>query len=257
MILTKRVALGGRQLDEIDDAIVIRSIDPGTTKESVSAVSRMGGSGQRVTGEHFDTLEASVTFAIDAPKKMLSRRREIFDQVISWALQKGWLTTNEMPDRRMYVDKVAVPNSGDLWNWTEEYTIAFRAYNVPFWQAELPATASGNVAASGTVTVPVAGNVQSVLDVTFQNRSGMTINNFWVQANGNRITLANLALGGSETLTISHGTDGLLRIRKGSVSVYDKYTGADDLFVNPGNVPVSFQADRAGMLTVQSCGRWV
>ena len=257
MILSKRVALGGVQLDELHDAIVIRSIDPGVTKESVSAVTRMGGFGQRMTGQHWDTLEVSVSYAIDIPKREMALRRQIFNAVNAWALKKGWLTVNWLENRRFYVDKVVLPGSGDMWAWTDEFTITFRAYNVPFWQDALPAQVSSGTAASGSVTVQVGGNVQSVLDVTFQNRSGMTINNFWVQANGNRITLSSLGLGGSSALTINHGTDGLLRIKIGSTSVYQKYTGADDLFVNPGNVGVTFAADRAGTLTVQSYGRWV
>ena len=257
MILSKRVALGGVQLDELHDAIVIRSIDPGVTKESVSAVTRMGGFGQRMTGQHWDTLEVSVSYAIDIPKREMALRRQIFDAVNAWALKKGWLTVNWLENRRFYVDKVVLPGSGDMWAWTDEFTITFRAYNVPFWQDALPAQVSSGTAASGSVTVQVGGNVQSVLDVTFQNRSGMTINSFWVQANGNRITLSSLGLGGSSALTINHGTDGLLRIKIGSTSVYQKYTGADDLFVNPGNVGVTFAADRAGALTVQSYGRWV
>lgn len=257
MILSKRVALGGVQLDELHDAIVIRSIDPGVPKESISAVSRMGGWGQRMTGQHWDTLEVSVTYAIDIPKREMILRRQVFEAVTAWALKKGWLTVNWMEGRRFWVDKVIIPGSGDLWNWTDEYTIVFRAYNVPFWQDELPANAVSNTAASGRVWIQVGGNMPTVLDATFQNRSGMTINNLWVQAAGRRITLANLGLGGSSTLTISHGTDGLLQIKIGSTSVYSKYTGADDLIVNPGNVAVDYSADRAGTLTVQSYGRWV
>ena len=257
MILSKRVALGGVQLDELHDAIVIRSIDPGVPKESISAVSRMGGWGQRMTGQHWDTLEVSVTYAIDIPKTEMALRRQIFDEVNAWALKKGWLTVNWMEGRRFFVDKVILPGSGDVWNWTDEFTIVFRAYGIPFWQDELPAQAVSQTAASGRVWVPVGGNMQTVLDATFQNRSGMTINNFWVQANENRITLSSLGLGGSATLTISHGTDGLLQIKIGSTSVYQKYTGADDLIVNPGNTAVDYGADRAGVLTASCYGRWV
>lgn len=257
MILSKRIALGGVQLDELHERIVIRSIDPGVTRETVNAVARMGGSGQRMTGQHWDTLEVSVTYAIDVPKYELVLRRQIFDMVNSWALRKGWLTVNWLENRRFYVDKVVLPGSGDVWAWTNEFTITFRAYGIPFWQDALPAQVSSGTTANGTVALQVSGNVQSVLDVTFRNMSGMTINNFWVQANGNRITLSALGLGGASYLYITHGTDGLLRIRRDGTSVYEKYTGADDLFVNPGVVSVSFAADRAGILTVQNYGRWV
>ena len=257
MILSKRVALGGVQLDELHERIVIRSIDPGVPTETTQATPRMGGYGQRITAQHWDTLEVSVSFAINIEKRLMAERRAVFEAVTAWAMKKGWLTVNWLPNRRLWVDKVVIPGSGDVWDWTAEYTIVFRAYNVPFWQDELPAQMSSGTASSGRVWLAAGGNIGSVLDVSFRNMSGMTINNFWVQANGNRITLSNLGLGGSDTLAISHGTDGMLRITAGGSSVYNRYTGADDLYVNPGSVAVDFAADRAGILTVQNYGRWV
>lgn len=257
MILSKRVALGGQQLDELHDAIVIRSIDPGVPNESISAVDRMGGAGSRITGDHFSTIDVSVTYAIDIPKRKMAERREVFDLVNAWANRKGWLTVNWLENRRLYVDKTILPGSGDLWEWTNEFTVVFRAYNVPFWQDETPVQAAGGTAASGRVNIQVGGTTESVLDVSFRNMSGMTINNLWIQANGNRITLTGMGLGGSSTLNIHHGTDGLLRIEIGGSSVYDKYSGADELYVNPGSVAVDYAADRAGILTVRSFGRWV
>ena len=256
MILSKRAALNGVQLDELYEQIVIRSIDPGVPHESVNAVNRMGGAGQRVTDQHWETLEVAVTYAIDVPKRQMSLRREIFEAVNLWAMRKGWLTVNYMVNRRFYVDKVVLPGSGDLWEWTNEFTITFRAYNVPFWQDEQPAQVASAIASSGRLYLQVGGNVRSVLDATFQNRSGMTINNFTITTGGNQIRLAALGLGGSSTLRIHHGTDGLLRIEADGGSVYSKYRGSDDLYVEPGNVAVDFSADRAGVLTVQNYGRY-
>ena len=96
MILSRRAALGGSQLDQVDSSVVIRGMDPGTTKKTVNTVSQMGGSGQRETGSHWETVEASVTYAIDIPKTNLADRREVFDSVNEWALAKGWLTMNWM-----------------------------------------------------------------------------------------------------------------------------------------------------------------
>ena len=256
MILTRRVALGGVQLDEIHEAIVIRGVDAGVTHETISAVSRMGGFGQRVTGKHWDSLDVSVRFAIDIPKKRMEERKAVFDAVIAWARAKGWLTFNYLTNKRMWVDHVVFPDSGDMWDWTGEFTITFRAYNVPFWQDEIPNQAGADLSSGGRLYVTVGGNVESVLDVTFQNRSGMVIQNFQISTPVSSIVLTDISLGGSETLTISHGTDGLLRIRAGSRSVYEKYTGTDDLFVNPGVVTVDWSATRAGRITVQSYGRY-
>ena len=257
MILSKRIALGGQQLDELHDAIVIRSIEPGVTKENITAVDRMGGSGQRITGEHWQTLDVSVTYAINIPKRKMAERRAVFDLVNAWANQKGWLTINWMESKRVYVDKTILPGSGDLWNWTGEFTIVFRAYNVPFWTADTPESVKSGVMASGNMMISVLGNVGSVLDVEFQNMSGMQIDNFQVRANGNRIILRSVALQNGNKLTITHGTDGLLRITSNGANAYHTYSGADDLYVNPGRTAVYFSADRAGILTVTNYGRYV
>ena len=111
MILSRRVALGGIQLDELDESIVIRSVDTGVPHETLSAANRMGGAGQRLTGQHWDTMDVHVRWAMDIPKTDLARRREVFEAVTSWALKKGWLTVSYMTDRRMYADKVILPSS--------------------------------------------------------------------------------------------------------------------------------------------------
>lgn len=256
MILSKRAALGGVWLDELHEAIVIQRIDTGTPQRNITTASMMGGAGQRITGDHWETLEATVEFAINLPKREMEARRQVFETVTAWAIRGGWLTVNWMPNRRLWVDRVVLPQGGDMWEWTTNYTITFRAYSVPFWQEEMPVTAAHQLITNGSVNIEVGGNVQSVLDVDFRNRSGMTINNFTITAGGNRLVLSSLGLGGTETLSISHGTDGLLRITAGGRSVLDRRTGDDDLYVMPGANTVRIQSDRAGALTVRSYGRY-
>lgn len=257
MILSRRVALGGVQLDELHEAVIIQRVDPGTTQRTLNTAGMMGGFGQRITARHWDTLDINVDFGINIPKTQPELRRQIFETVCSWALQGGWLTVNWMPGRRVWADLVELPSSGDVRNWTDTYTLLFRAYSVPFWQDEMPSQASHPLITRGGVSLEVSGNVQTVADVDFQNRSGMTVNNFAVTAGGNTITLSNLGLGGSELLRISHGTDGLLRITAGGRSVLDRRTGADDLYISPGVNTVSVTADRAGSLTVRTYGRYL
>ena len=257
MILTRRAALDGVQLDELHDAIVIRGIEPGTPNETLQATGRMGGAGQRVTVQHWDMLEAKVTFAIDIPKREMAARREVFDLVKGWALSKGWLTVNERPDRRMHVDKVIFPDAGDLWDWTRDYTIAFRAYGVPFWQDEAPASAVTQSITNGTAVITVPGDTETVLDLKFENISGQNIANFAVTAGGNEMTLTGVNLAARQALVISHTPDGLLTAKKGTADVYALIRGADDLNVKPGEQSVKITATRAGRLTLSCAGRYL
>jgi len=256
MILSRRIALDGVQLDELDSRIVIRSIDPGLPKESVSAVNRMGGVGQRVTAQHWETLDVTVSFAMDIRKRELAARKALFDLVMDWADRKGWLTVNYIPGRRVYVDKVIPPASGDLWEWDAEYTITFRAYNVPFWQDEAPSSATMDGAASGSIALDVPGQMETPVDAVFENISGKVIQDFSISAGGKTLNLAGVNIPADGVLRISHGTDGLLRATVGETSVYGKITGSDDLVCGPGSVTVSFTATRAGKLTVSATGRY-
>lgn len=262
MILSRRVSLGGKQLDEIDEMIVIRKVDPGVAHEAVQAVNRMGGFGQRMTSQHWETLEVNVTFAIDISKRDLERRREVFDAVMAWAKTKGWLRTTEQPGKRMRVDKVVLPAAGDLWEWTKEYTITFRAYGVPFWQEINPATLEVNSISNGTRSFEVGGIERTVADVTAKNISGQTITDFTITVGDNTMTFKGLNLTGAETLRIYHGTDGILKIRAETASasrnVFSLRTpeSADDLYVEPGTVSVKVESKRAVQLTVTAAGRW-
>ena len=263
MILSRRVALNGNQLDQVDSRIVIRSVDLGEPQENVTAADLCGGYGQRITSQHWQMLEVTVAWAMDIPKKQLSARKEVFDKVNKWALQKGWLTVNYITGRRMRVDKVIVPGSGDLWEWTNEFKITFRAYGVPFWQdstatTETIAAADEN---SGTITVP--GMIDTVCDAEITNASGSTINTMTVTVGSSSFEFSGLGLADEERLVIGHGDDGVLYIRKytGSsyfVRVMDKRTGgsSDDLYVSPGDNAITITGGDV-TATVSCYGRYL
>ena len=258
MILSKRVALGGVQLDQVHERIVIRRIDAGVPHEEIQAVSRMGGAGQRVTGQHWETLDVTVGFAIDVPKTNMALRMEIFESVVSWAMEKGWLTVGHMPDRRMWVEKVILPSAGDVWDWTAEFRITFRSYGVPFWQDAYPTRVSNNSIQSGRMTIGVRGQVRTVIVVSFKNNGSAAISDFSVNAGGSTIILSGIGLAVNETLEIFHTEDGLLKITAGGRNVFGKRTAgsADDLYVTPGSRYVDISTSQPGKATLSCYGRY-
>lgn len=256
MILSRRVALDGVQLDSLDSSIVIQSFDPGTTRENIQTTDRMGGAGSRVTAQHWQMLEATLVVAIDVPKRNMVKRGQVFAQIKRWARGKGWLTFNGMSGVQMWVDQVVIPSRGDLRVFDEEYTIIFRSYNVPFWLSSSHATASAQVD-TGTFDITIPGDVETVLNATMENISGGEIDAIKIGIDGRQLVFTAMALADGETLVISHGTDGLLRATVNGSTVYGKLTGSEDLVTRPGEQTVSIECE--GLLdVVASCqGRFL
>ena len=97
MKLTRRVALNGKQLDTVDDRIVISSVEPGDGRENITAVDAASGYGQRVTGNRRSTLDMVVKFRIQEHgrnKDGLQSRAEVLEKVNAWAAAGGVLTVD-------------------------------------------------------------------------------------------------------------------------------------------------------------------
>ena len=258
MILSRRIALNGVELDEIHDAIVIRGVNTGIPHERLEAINRMGGWGQRVTRQHWESMDVTVTFAIDVPKTNLELRREIWEDVVSWALECGWLTVNFMEGKRVCIDSVTLPSSGDMRDWTGEFALTFRAYSVPFWQDTEPTAIAARSVTTFSRQLGVRGQFRTVAEVVFKNTSGSAMTTFSITVGSNTIALTGISLANGAELVITHGTDGLLRVTAGGTSVYNKITAAssDDLYVDPGTAAISMTAGKSGNVTVSAYGRY-
>ena len=263
MIMSRRVALGGVQLDELHESIIIRSVVPGTPKHNIQSVSRMNGMGNRITTENWEPLQTTVTWAINLKKNDLAARRAVYDLVTAWAMKCGWLTTNEMPDRQMYADRVILPEGADMRDWTRDFTTQFTAYNVPFWQGNRISAAVGTVASGGSVVIIPDGNIDTVLEFTFTNMSGKEITNLTVNVGSkSKMVLENIALPANGQVVLGHGNDGIMRIIKKvggtetSILANVNASSSDDLYISPVATTVSFSASRAGSMSISCRGRY-
>ena len=262
MQLAHRAALNGVQLDDIDPRIIIKGIEGGAGKETVSSVSTGRGDGTRITGRRRDTVDVQVRFSMNIRRNTLEDRAAVLEAVNAWAAQGGWLTVNYKPNRRLWVDEVVTPGEGDLWKRLNEYTITFRAHAVPYWQEADAVTVTAGTGSSGSATLQVAGSAKTIADAVLQNMSGATINNASITIGGKTMAFENLGMGNGQSLTIDHViTQGknVIRSRVGSSSVMAKRTegSADEFEISPGACAVSFSAQRACRLTVSCRGRFV
>lgn len=267
MKLLRRAALNGVQLDEIDSRILIQSIEPAAGKDQQNTVSLWGGDGSRMTGEHRDSLDVTVQFSLDMKRSAYAERSEIFEKIAEWAAGGGWLTISTKPGRRIRVISAQIPGEGDALKWTSRYSILFRAFGVPYWQQETAGLLRVTGESSVTRNFGVGGTRETVMDATFKNTSGGTINSFDLTCGGSVFHLRNLGLANGETLEIDHDDNGRrcnLRIRIQSTagayrSAMNKRTtgSSDDLTVTPGSIRVVMSAGGAGTLLISCAGRYV
>ena len=266
MKLTRRAALNGVQLDEIDSRILIQGIEPAAGKDQLTTVSLWGGVGSRVTGEHRDSLDIVVKFSLDIKRGNYTERSAVFEKIAAWAMGGGWLTVSQKPERKIRVVCAQLPAEGDPLEWTNRYSITFRAHGVPYWQQETASQLRIAGENSFTRQFGVGGTRQTVMEATFKNTSGGTVNRFDLTCGGSHIYLRNLALANGETVYIDHEDDGkrcVLRIRIQSTggtwrSAMDKRTAdsSDDLYVNPGVNNVTLYAGGIGTLLLMCAGRF-
>lgn len=266
MILSRRVALNGNQLDQVDSRIVIRGIDIAAGKEAISAEAVYGGAGSWVTSRHRDSLDITVRFAIRLKKGSESLRSRILEDVNSWAAGGGWLTVSSKEARQICVIAASLPGDADARDWTREYAIIFRAYGVPYWQETEGYVLRSVLTNSGSWVMIADGNTDTVVDVSYQNGSGSTINQVDISCGGSTFQLVGLGLQNGESLEISHPDDGAhswLEIQiKSTGGVYRSAMGArtigssDDLKVSPGRNTLSVAAAGRGSVQATVRGRF-
>jgi len=263
MQLKHRVALNGAQLDAVDDRIIIRRVETGDPKINVSTVG-LPADGSRVTAMTRESIDVTVKFCIRLKKKCMADREAVLEKVNAWAAMGGKLTTNFKTDRKIMVFLAQPATAGDPWDWTKEYTLVFRACGVPYWQEDAGTSTSKTAVSSSSFSMTVKGSARSVLDASFKNTSGSTVNTLTLNTGEAEMSFTGLGLANNETLEIDHEDNGkrcVPRIRiKGTGGAYrsalDKRSGSNDLYVTPGSRTITLTAGGAGNLTVTSCGRF-
>lgn len=262
MITSRRVALDGEQLDQVDDRIVIQGFEPRAGKDTFATATAYASPGQRVTAAHRDSMDIIVKFSVRLKKGHMAERTEIIDKANAWArlaYYGAWMTTNEREGQRIRVRIVQYPDPGDQRNWTGVYQFTFRAYAVPYWQDETPNVSRRANVQSQSLALGVGGNTETVMDLGFTNTSGGTINAVRVSTGSAMVAFAGLGLPSGKALVIGHTEKGKLTALCNGASCLAKITedSSHDLWIEPGVANVAFSADGAGTLTISTTGRYV
>lgn len=261
MILAHRAALNGVQLDSLDNRILISSIDEAAGRDNISAVSLGAGSGQRITGTRRDTLDITIKFALNIQKNNMAGRSALLDAVNAWAAPGGVLTIGNRTGKQLQVVLATAPGGGDQFNWTNEFTLVFRAYAIPFWEdvTATSVTLEQDDSGSGILTVP--GSAETVGEALIQNKSGGSLDNLSLTINGHTMSFAGLGLTNNGYLTIDHvmtaGGVYAMRARIGNTSVMAARTGDDEFYLKPGANTITWSADGDVIIQVSAKGRYL
>ena len=225
MVTRYGVWLDGLPMEELDPAIYITDVQEQAPQMNVVTAPRAMGDGLFVTHRARERLSVIVRFAIR--EYDTARRKDAMQKIISWARAGKYLAISDRPGQRLRVEVDAMPTITSALKWTQELTLTFVAYAMPFWQSEYPEI----IATSDVASRFVPGDaVKASVDVVI-TPTGSAVT---VAVGSSRITLEGVA----DAIEISHGDDGVLRITSGGASILAKRTpeSSDDLLAAPGEI---------------------
>lgn len=205
------VALNGVGLHELSPDVVIRSIDENAPVMQHSTLAKGSRIGQWVTAEERSYLEVDVAFALRNVRDV-PRRAQVLERISGWAAGGGLLTVNYRPGRRLRVVCETLPAAGNVREWTNEYTLAFRAYDVPYWEDDAEAVYTATASAKTDVLVR-RGTARTPISFTARNTGTAAAQTLCVALGDQKIAFAALGLAVGETLALDYGGDGFQRIR--------------------------------------------
>ena len=205
------VSLDGTGLSELDQRLIIQSVNEQAPSWNIGAVNRFARYGQRVTSMEKRYREVVIQFAIAEHRDMIARE-SVLQRVRDWARGGGWLEISYRPFERLHVVCAAMPAVGGITKWAENYSLTFRAYGVPEWENKIPDSVE-TTGASGTASLTVLPSEGGPLRVEAANSSGSACETLSFSANGQSMAFASLALASGETFLLDYDEENRQRIR--------------------------------------------
>ena len=255
MITRYRAWMDGEGLHDVDPAVIITDIRESKPEENIVTAGNGYRDGQRVLYRHREALSVTIRFMIR--EYDVARRKGILSRVLAWA-HDGWLQINDRPEQRLRVVCEDMPAITSALKWTEELSVVFTAYAVPYWQETHAVSVSGS-GQSGTVHLAPLGDMPCCLEANISNTGSGTLNILTLTAGNRSFAFSGLGLASGKTLTIRYAEDtGLLRMEIEWESVMNKRTAAsaDDLLLYPGSNTITFTADQQISGIFKARGLW-
>ena len=254
MISRYEAVLNGISLESISSDILIHDIShsPAEFRDDTFTVAKRNGS--RLYRRYFSSSSVSIKFEIHSYS--IAQRQAICDAVCVWAKNGGVLVTNDRNGQFLQCVCSEFPSVQSARNWTDELTVSFEAYTIPFWQESVVQNVSATgTSGSGTFWVPGSGDKTFVEVDILANASLSSVS---LTVNGRTLNLSDLSVSSGSTIKIAYDTDGIQSIKVGTTSLLNKRTGVDDLLADCAKYNTySFTASASVTVTFKVRGLWV
>ncbi|MGN0970885.1 MAG: hypothetical protein ACI4OY_02945 [Aristaeellaceae bacterium] len=244
-------------LSAVDPAIYVTDVQETPASYDTTTLQRAKGDGLRVLRRLRESLQVRVTFMVRETD--VGRRRDIVQRVSAWAMGGKYLAIGDRLGQRLRVMCETLPGITSALKWTQELTMVFTAYAMPYWEAETPIRASFT-GTWGTSVIRNTGTAPCFLEAEISNTSGETLTGVAMEADGHAMGFSGLSLGAGKTLKLFYDDNWLLRAEVDGASVLNRRTSdsADDLMLPPGKATtVTISAEKAVSVTLKARGLWL
>lgn len=132
MICRYEVTLNSVSLASVDPSILIHDVQYETPNYSRNLFQIANRHGARPGKTHKERAAVRVTFEIR--EYDIVDRQEVLSKIINWAKLGGDLRINDRPGKRLLCVLDEYPAINSVLKWTDELSMTFAAYDIPYWQ---------------------------------------------------------------------------------------------------------------------------
>lgn len=240
-------------LSSIHSELYVRDIVQEAVQLQGTASRLAKGYGMYLTNRVREALRVTIEFELHIYDPAM--RQAVCQEVAEWANGRV-LKTSDRRGQELHVVCDYPPYLPSAMRWTDTLSMAFTAYETPFWTADTPKSITAN---NTSVTAFIPGNVpqdvaRAKVDAVITAGSALT--SATVTCGGKSIELSGISVASGGTIVFSHDENGILSIMSGSTSLLNKRTAAsaDDLTVPVGAIS-TFTSNRNCTFTVR--GLWL
>jgi hypothetical protein len=254
MISRYEAYLNGIALSSISADILVHDIQYATPSYKNEVFSVAKRQGARIHRRYIGKAQTSIIFEIHTYNT--ATRQSICNAVQMWAKDGGILTTSDRPGQRFRCVCETPPVITSASKWTDELSVVFSAYSVPYWEDEYYAstTLSGS-SGSGNLFVP--GSVDDVPVEVDIVPSG-TLTSISLTVNGRTLSISGVSIASGTTIKIAYDDEMIQSIMAGTTSILNKRTGVDDLLANGNkNNSIGFTSNVSCSVTFKGRGLWL